>query len=276
MKIAGIDLSSLRMHVRQYIERCRLDDGGYFFARIPPSSAMDTYYAVKSLSILGLEPEQKKATKQFFLTALKNSNLISINGLFAAVETLADLNSSYKLPARYLARINRLRNSMGGFGAVHNLDIEVVSELETTYRVLKILTRLNLDYDERQIVSFVLAFQNKDGGFGKAGVSTLASTFYATSIFKLLDYRGNELLPALNYLRGKESARTLNFIEDIYWFSHSMVQLGHQPQSMDWMLSFVMACQRTNGGFARKDVMGIPSLEYTFYAVSILKVLAAL
>jgi hypothetical protein len=276
MAISSIDVNSLRGQVRHYVERCRLDDGGYFFARIPPSSAMDTYFAVKSLYILGLQPEHPAATKRFFLNALKKGFLLSSNGMFAATEVLGDLGYSVHLPPRYLDRLNLLKNSMGGFGIVYNLDIEVVSELETTYRVLKTMGRLGMGYDDSQVVGFVLKFQNEDGGFGRGGISTLASTFYATGIFNLVGFHGDERALTLKYLRGKESVWQLNFIEDIYWISNSLVSLGQKPILADWMISFVSGCQRGNGGFARKDVMGIPSLEYTYYAVSIFKALSCL
>jgi len=37
-----------------------------------------------------------------------------------------------------------------------------------------------------------------------------------------------------------------------------------------------MECQRANRGFSRATAMGIPTLEYTFYALSILKEVGAL
>jgi len=267
---------SIRESVQQYIERCRLDDGGYFFARIPPSSAVDTYYAVVTLAMLGLRPEQPAATKRFFARALKNSSILSINGLFAATESLRALGYPVQMPPRYIDRINKLRNDMGGFGTVENLDIEVVSELETTYRVLKIMTALGMDFNQRGINDFVLKFGNEDGGFGKGNLSTLASTYYATEIFRLTGYDMSGLSATVKYLRDRSRIWRLNFIEDIFWVSNSLSNLGQRIELIDWMTSFVEACQRGNGGFARKDVMGIPSLEYTYYAVSTLKALSYL
>jgi hypothetical protein len=63
----------------------------------------------------------------------------------------------------------------------------------------------------------------------------------------------------------------LNFIEDMYWLCGSLSNFAEKTRLHDWIMHFVKGCQRTNGGFARKDVMGIPTLEDTFYAVSILK-----
>jgi len=165
---------------------------------------------------------------------------------------------------------------MGGFGVVDNLDIEVVSELETTYRVLKIMIAVGMDFNQRKINKFVLKFCNDDGGFGKGNLSTLASTYYASEIFRLTGYDTSGLSATVKYLRDRSKIWRLNFIEDIFWVSNSLSNLGQRIELIDWMTSFVEACQRGNGGFARKDVMGIPSLEYTYYAVSILKALSYL
>jgi len=274
MSTRNSDLNTLREQVNHYVENCHLDDGGYFFARIPPSSAMDTFYAIKTMSMLGLKPDHPAKTKNFLLSALKEGSWFGIDGLFAAVEVLCELNSYIQLSPHYLDRINLLKNSMGGFGVVNNLDIEVVSEMETTYRVLRILTLLSIDFDKRQITDFVLKFRNEDGGFGKNHFSTLASTFYATEIFKLIEYSGDEFELTTSYLRSSENEWKLNFIEDVYWMSHSLTNLGQKPDLAEWIISFVKDCQRSNGGFARKGVMGIPTLEYTYYAVSILRTLS--
>jgi len=266
-----LNLNSLREQVKQYVENCHLDDGGYFFAKMLPSSAMDTYYAVKTLSLLGLKPDRPEKIKRFFLRAVKKNSILSINGLFSATEVLHELNADVEFLYQHLARLNLLRNVMGGFGAIYNLDIAVVSELETTYRVLSILTRLGRDFDRKQLIEFVFKYRNDDGGFGRNHISTMASTYYATEIFKLTGYGGTELDLTVSYLRSRENVGNLNYIEDMYWLTNSLFNLGQKIRLTEWIISFVKGCQRPNGGFARKDVMGIPTLDDTYYAVSILK-----
>jgi hypothetical protein len=196
---------------------------------------------------------------------------VGINGLFSATEVLHELNADVQFLHQYLARLNLLRNSMGGFGVIDNLDIEVVSELETTYHVLSILNRLGRDIDRKQLIEFVFKYRNKNGGFGRNHISTMASTYYATEIFKMTEYSGTELNLTVSYLLGMENVWKLNFIEDIYWLTNGLFNLGQKTRLTEWIISFIKGCQRPNGGFARKDVMGIPTLEYTYYAVSILK-----
>jgi len=82
---------SFRRDVLGYIERCRLEDGGYFFARIPPSSGLDTYFAVKSLSILDVRPDLPETIVDFFLKDIKKGSTGGITGLFLAVEVLNEL-----------------------------------------------------------------------------------------------------------------------------------------------------------------------------------------
>jgi hypothetical protein len=53
--------------------------------------------------------------------------------------------------------------------------------------------------------------------------------------------------------------------------AEGLANLGDKPISPDRVNEFVLKCQRRNGGFARAPIMGIPTLEYTFYALSILK-----
>jgi hypothetical protein len=53
----GIDLEQ----TAHYIESCQTEDGGFFFARIPPSPAGDTYHSVKSLQILRRQPANRDA-----------------------------------------------------------------------------------------------------------------------------------------------------------------------------------------------------------------------
>lgn len=45
-------IEAARMAV-DYVHSCQVEDGGYFFARIAPSSLRDTCLAVETLHLLG-------------------------------------------------------------------------------------------------------------------------------------------------------------------------------------------------------------------------------
>lgn len=184
---------TFRKELVGYIERCHLEDGGYFFVPIPPSSGLDTFFAIKSLSILGVKPIRPQATAEFFFEQKSEGALESTTGIYAAVEVLKELGlmtDEIKRHARQ--KITPLQNISGGFGALGNIDVEVASELEQTYRAIKVLKTIGAEFAEGEASRFVSCFSNADGGYGSP-LSTLASTFYATGIIRLLHIEGNRL-----------------------------------------------------------------------------------
>lgn len=148
------------------------------------------------------------------------------------------------------------------------LRLDLLSEYETTYRLGRPFRRGVLGYIERCHL--------EDGGYGAKGQSTLASTFYATEIHKLLGVDTGKLIATRNYLKRREEKWQVQFIEDVYWLVLGLASLDEKTNMPDRVARFVMGCQRQNGGFSRATVMGIPTLEYTFYALSILKRVGAL
>jgi hypothetical protein len=255
-----------------YIESCHLKDGGYFFARIPPSSGTDTYFAVKSLALLGVKPPHPEAVANFFLRQIKEATLGGITGIFNAVEVINEIGQiTDDLRSYAQDQIMAWQNKAGGFGAVENIYIEVSSELEETYRAVRILKTIGTIFDEQVVSGFVFSLLNRDGGYGRNRHSTLASTFYATAIHKLLGVDTQKLAGTRAYLRRREERWQVQFIEDLFWLVKGFVNLGEKPNFPDRVIEFVTECQRQNGGFARAGIMGIPTLEYTFYALSILK-----
>jgi hypothetical protein len=258
--------------VVSYIEKCHMEDGGYFFARIPPSSRLDTYFAVKSLSLLGVKPDHPEAIASFFLDDVKEGTLGGITGIFATVEVLNELGRMTDELRNYVRpRIMAFQNKAGGFGALENIDIEVTSELESTYRAARVLKIIGAEFDERRVTDFVLGELNIDGGYGREGRSTLASTFYATEIHRLLGNDNEKLAATRDYLREREGNWQLQFIEDVYWLVKGLANLGEKTNVPDRVTRFVMMCQRASAGFSRATAIGIPTLEYTFYAISILR-----
>jgi hypothetical protein len=268
----GLELeSSFKKDVTGYIKSCHLEDGGYFFARVLPSGGLDTYFAVKSLSILGVKPDRPTTTAGFFTKDIKTGRLEGAAGIFLAVEVLNELGRlndevrSYTVP-----RIMALQNDTGGFGAYENIAVEVTSELEETYQAVKALQTLGAEPDKQKVGRFVSGLLNPDGGYGREGYSTLASTYYATEIYKLLYTEHEKLTVTRDYLRKREADWQVNFIEDLYWLAGGLDNLGEKPNYPDKIFGFVMECRRTNGGFTRFTEMGITTLEYTYYALALL------
>lgn len=269
--------AEFRRRVIGYIERCRLEDGGYFFARVPPSCSADTYFAVKSLALLGARPADPSAVIGFFLNQLKEGALGSITTVFHAVEAIRELGEipdELKRHARQLVMAQQ--NSLGGFGAADNVYIEVASELEETYQAVSVLKAAGAEFDGEKVCSFVRRLLNRDGGYGKDGRSTLASTYYATAIYRVLGVEVPRTTATKAYLRRREARWEVQFIEDLYWLAGALASLSERLSHPEKAVEFVLGCRRRGGGFARAPVIGIPTLEYTFYALSILKEAGAL
>jgi len=276
---------SFRRKVTDYVENRYLEeDGGYCFYRIPPSSGMDTYFAVKSLSILGLKPQHPEAVVNFILNQVKEDSTAGVIGVFATVEVIGELSQIPEGFRDYAQqRVMALQNNAGGFGTLENFDVEVTSELHETYRAVKILRTLNVHFDEEKVTRFVLALLNPDGGYGRERRSTLASTFYATAIHKSLGAEPREFAKTKGYLRSKENdwleaikKGLVYYLEDLFWLVGSLTNLGQNSNFPDQVTRFVVDCQVPPFyGFARAT-RGIATLENTFYALSILREVGAL
>jgi hypothetical protein len=226
---------------------------------------------------MGMKPQRPEAVVSFFLRQMREGALNSIPSLFNAVEVINELDQiTDNLRGFAQKQIMPWQNKAGGFGAVENVYIEVSSELEETYRAVRILKAIGAIFDEQAVTGFVSSLLNRDGGYGSNGHSTLASTFYATAIHKLLGVHILKLASTRAYLRRREETLQIQFIEDLFWLVEGLANLGEKPNFPDRAIEFVLECQRQNGGFARATIMGIPTLEYTFYALSILKEIEAL
>lgn len=262
---------SFKKEVINYIERCRLEDGGYFFARVLPSSGTDTRFAVNGLAILGSRPRNPESIVNFFLSRVREKSLDDIVGVFNAVETITTLgrmNTGLKDYAK--DKIMVWQNETGGFGAFRDVDVEVASELQDTYQAVKVLKIIGAPFDAEKITGFVFKLQNGDGGYGRNKHSTLASTFFATGIHKMLGSSKMTLIVTRDYLRKREQNWEIHYIEDLYWLVLGLANLGEKTDYPAKIMNFVMECRRTNGGFSRATAMGITTLEYTWYALSIL------
>jgi len=258
-----------------YIERCQTADGGFFFARVPPAGAADTYHAVAALRILGRKPARTLAVCAW----LRRAAVALLPGhprtVFHLTQAGLALGMNRSLLRRWAAALGGWENERGGFGAWRNLYVEVPSELETTYYAVITGLDLGLEVNRDKVSRFVLSFQNSDGGFGGGGHSTLASTYYAVWILTRLGLESYQLQVAADWLGERASARAFNYLEELYWLTGGLEAVGSPIVDRERTASFVLACQRSSGGFSRAPV-GIATLEYTHYALEILRGMGSL
>lgn len=256
-----------RSKIIRYIEDKNLSDGGYFFAGVEPSSGADTFYAVKTLKLLGLRPKNPEGIKKFMEQSVA---LTDIHGLFFTLETFRELGIDTSYYKRYKTILDKEKNRSGGFGTLGETYIEVMSELITTYEAITIAGYLDYQIDKKSLKNFIFSFQNLDHGFGGESKSILSTTFYALSALKKLDLSKEMKMPS--YLREKEERMKHPFLEDVFYLIMSLSYFNKKPVDPQKTNDFLFNCWRQdNGGFRRSSVIGISTLEDTYYAVTLLR-----
>lgn len=257
-----------------YVHSCQVEDGGYFFARIPPSSLRDTCFAVKTLHMLGQEPRRTDALKNFVRSSIREDSGNDAHALYLSSEILGILGQQTD---SLLPRIQALLESFEPSDKLSNLDtlyLEVVSELEDTLELVSLFVHFGLPFNRERVVSSLCALSNADGGFGRLGVSTPATTYHAAQLLSLLGCPVKESERMLSFLNNR--SQLVYFLEDLYYLETTRSILGMASSDEEKVISFALDCQRIGGGFARARPMGIPTLEYTCYAISLLKLLEAI
>lgn len=258
----------------QYVHSCQTEDGGYFFARIPPGSLRDSYFAVKSLQMLGERPRRPADLEYFVRSFLQETVGNPVHTGYLATEIFNCLSKDLEPLRQQTQVIEASLTALQEVTDSRSLYLEVASELETIFEAVSVLLNLGVSFDRTAAIKLIASMSNKDGGFGSRGSSSLATTYYAVRTFALLDYVPKQPERTFSFLKSQQ--RDLYFLEDLYYLSSSCFILGKTLSAPEQALSFVLNCQRDSGGFARARAMGIPTLEDTYYALSVLKQLDAL
>jgi len=257
-----------------YIHTCQTEDGGYFFARIPPGSLRDSYFAVKTLRMLGQSPRRPAALERFVRAYLQEDAGNPVHTSYLAIEILKALGEDLEALRHRSETIEAPLAALDGVSDPSTLYIEVVSELEKLFEAVSVLVHLGVPFDRTAVVGLIASLSNKDGGLGSRGNSSLATTYYAARTSALLDYPLRHPERILSFLRRQE--RDVYFLENLYYLSSACCILGETLSEPERAISFVLGCQRDSGGFARARPMGIATLEDTYYAISLFKQLGAL
>ena len=239
----------------KYVHSCQTDDGGYFFARISPSSLRDSHFAVKTLLLLGQRPRRSAGVKRFVWAFLREGEGNPVHTYYLAVEILKDLGEDLEVLRHQSEAIEAPLAALNRVGDPSTLYIEVISELEQLFEAVSVLMHLDIPLDRASVVRLISSLSNSNGGFGSQGISSLATTYYAARISAMLDYPLKQQERILSFLRSRE--RNVYFLEDLYYLSSACCILGETLSEPEQAISFVLGCQRYGGGFARARPMGI-------------------
>lgn len=143
-------------------------------------------------------------------------------------------------------------DSTGRFGA-YEVDVETVSEVETTFMCVELMSILNLEQHREKIMEFILSLKNHDGGFG-AVESSLNTTFYALKTLSTLNHPVEGMLDTLHFVRLHENPEggfslkpgaKPSFMEPTFMGLTCLRLLNEEPLYHDETLSFILGCQNT-------------------------------
>jgi hypothetical protein len=258
----------------EYVQEHQNEDGGYSFAQGAESGARDTYYAIKILKSLHVEPRRQFDIARF-LRYLQESDgsFDSINVAYYVVEALHELQSK---PSRSFNRfVLSTQKSDGGFGSLE-ADMETS---ETTYMALKLLELADWKLDLEKTIKLILSFRNPEGSFGISGRSTSASTYYALSILKLAGFDVRSLSDTLKWVRSCEiptggfrgtpaSIVACILMKDNYFDVEILRIMGETCHYPNETLGLISRFQNSSGGFRRSIFLRNPTCESTYQAVS--------
>jgi len=272
-----------KQKIISYIEKRHLSDGGYFFAQVEPSSGLDTYLAVKTLRFLGVKTKNAKSIASFWKREALEGNLDSLFAIFLAAETYKELGLSVNTFKKYqlsligqkekiFSRAQSLRAGKNRkISLTHAMDFIGArgKDLQDLFYFAILSRDLGFEVDKKKIADFVYSLQNKDGGFGHKNESHLMATYHALNILDVLSLPikdKDKILVFLVHWFDKS-----DHLEDLFYSVESLSLLGEPIPDVEETIQFADSCQRNNGGFSRARVMGIPTIEHTYMAVSILK-----
>lgn len=255
-----------------YIHSTRTPDGGYFFARIPPAGGLDTLHAVSALSILRARPRDPAGLRSWLIRWAEavgpgdRAAFVVCNVLRALGEPISTIRSLlHRLGWRPACRWEMPRH----------IFVETTSALESLYERLSVQQTLGIEPDAGALTPNVLALRNGDGSFSDGGSQPLAATYFAVAVLRMLGTPA-AAEPTEVFVRGLAEQPEIHFLDDLRWLAELCQAFDIAPRNRGALVEFVAACQRPGGGFARSPVIGIPTLEYTYYALRTLQCLRVL
>lgn len=272
-----------KQKIVDYIEDRHMSDGGYFFAQVEPSGGLDTYLAVKTLGLLGVKTKNAKSVADFWRREILEGNLNDLFAVFLAVETYKELGLPIAAFKKYepllIGQKERAFSHASPFhtskdkklGFTYAMDFIGArgKDLQDLFYLAVLSRDLKFEVDKKEIADFVYSLQNKDGGFGHKNESHLLATYHALNILDALSLPvrdKDKILVFLVHWFDKS-----DYLEDLFYSAESLSLLDESLPDVEEAFQFVDSCQRNNGGFSRARVMGIPTIEHTYMAVSVLK-----
>jgi len=261
--------------VVDYVFKRQNEDGGFTFCRGTESNAQDTYYALKILETLSVNPDNTERTVHFLQGLQReDGNFDSVKVAYYVVESLSQLGAALTKPLNSLLQF--FHAILKGLESPSTY-VEIVSEIENLHFAVELLHKLNFPFNEKQVGKQVLSLRNNDGSFGSTMHSQIASTYHALETLKIMDYDVRSLCDTLRWIRRCEISSGVfvsspdvatSYLEDTYFGVKALEVLNERLRYPKETLKYIVKFQNPNGGFRRSIFLGISDLESTYQALS--------
>lgn len=250
-----------------YIKSNQVANGGFIEYALDTFAGLHTtFYAVKTLSILGSDFDKLKIlrfTETYFNEEL-DGGFSDHPGMgsntrftFDAVSVLNLIGNSPLSKPDVESFIQKMQNDDGGFGENNK------SNTESTFRSILALNALGAEiHDYKKTISYLRNNQNTDGGFGFTDKS-FSTGAYSYRALRALSILGSEPImkdKAVEYFRslqnpdggfGNYFGEGDSDLGSTYRAIRALNILKSSPNNQDAAENFILSSQNPNGGFKR-------------------------
>ncbi len=278
----GSKLNSLRRYVDvdsalRYIEERRHEDGGYCFVSVlSDTNVTDTYYAVKTYELLGLEVPEKEKTIEFLEKAIQPQT--AVVAIAMALEGLAILGAK-DIAREHVDIVYSKYNPLEGKFAVGlggSEEFGTATPLEATYWITKAFRAIGHGFSREEkdaIRAFVMKFRNGNGYGVRQATTTM--TYQALYTLHALGYRppksphfrNCELCPMGGFTEVPYSLPP--YLEPTFYATRGVELQGETPTCPRRHIWFIRQLQNSNGGFRRSLELGISNFQNTYRALAV-------
>lgn len=259
--------------VLEYLGKRRHEDGGYcFISLLNETNINDTYYAVKTYTLLGTRIPEKEKTIEFLHASLKPQQ--AVVAISMAIEGLAILGA-IDLAEEGLQLIFRKYNPLKGqfaIGLGGSEEFGTATPLEATYWVLRAFNAIDYEpssEEKKKIQEFIEIFR-KGSGYGVKQATT-TMTYQAIFALNILGYE----IPTIRHFHKCEVRGGFTevpyslppYLEPTFYAVRGLRLLGEKSRYIDAHIQLIRALQNPNGGFRRSLEMGISNFQNTYRAL---------
>jgi len=239
-----------KWRIYSFVVSRKRPEGGFSFAETTPATLEDTYYALQILKELKARHDCRKIRKficAFYDDKLQPKQAFQIISITSACRISrkeflkkikeAILKRSNDIKSLYYSAktAKMLKNSQLIRHTKRNLSLYRPKNgyLQELCWQTTAMKILGMKFDERDYAEKIVKFQNADGGFGMRKHST-------------------------------------SFLENAYLATEALNMIKSVPKDVKKYIRFVQSCKSSNGAYGR-NIHAIPTLEYTYYAISTMK-----